>query len=60
MRNNKGMKKENKNKNKKKSANEAIYAYKHVDANIKTDPDGSYTGVCIPDCDKPTQDADDL
>ena len=40
--------------------NEVIDAYKNLDKSIKSDIDGSYTGVPLDNSDKPVQDADDL
>lgn len=48
-----------KDKNTMKKAMEAVEAYVAVDS-IKTDPNGSYTGVCDDKKEKPVQDADDL
>ena len=48
------------NNNKKSKVNEVIDAYKNLDKNIKSDVDGSYTGVPLDDSLQPVQDADDL
>ena len=47
-------------KNKKESkVDSVINAYKNLDKSIKSDVDGSYTGVPV-DGGEPVQDADDL
>ncbi len=47
--------------NKKQSkVDEVINAYKNLDKNIKSDINGSYTGVPLDDTLYPIQDADDL
>lgn len=48
------------NNNKKSKVDEVIDAYKNLDKNIKSDVDGSYTGVPLDDSLQPVQDADDL
>jgi hypothetical protein len=48
-----------KEKPKKSKLEEVIDAYKSLDDKIKSDIDGSYTGVPL-DGGKPVQDADDL
>ncbi len=40
--------------------NEVIDAYKNLDNRIKSDVDGSYTGVPLDELEQPVQDADDL
>ncbi len=48
------------NNNKKNKVDEVIDAYKNLDKNIKSDVDGSYTGVPLDGSLQPVQDADDL
>ena len=48
------------NNKKQSKVDEVINAYKNLDKNIKSDVDGSYTGVPLDDSKQPVQDADDL
>ena len=54
------MKNKSDKKNIENKVNEVINAYKSLDKSIKSDVDGSYTGVPLDDSLQPVQDADDL